>query len=446
MKPVNFGWKIIMRVLLLFAVLCVAALLVVKGWWGWLIVAVPVIIYQVYDFYRFQQKTHRELHQFVEAVHYRDFSRYFDVQHAPDEVKPLRQGFNEINSTIKTISKEKEAQQQYLQKILELVGTGILSYKEADGEVVWMNEALKRMLQVPYLKTIHSLGRRDVVLYEEIVALKPGNNRVAVLQQGNQTFKVLLSATAFQTDGELFKLIAVQNVNEALDETEAKAWQKLLSVLTHEIMNSVAPISSLADTLKNRLQQSALRHNDATGTVEDIELGIDTIRKRSDGLLRFAETYRNLNKVTTLSLKQVLVRDLFENLNQLMQPTLEQKQIELDIILKDPDITIEADMNLMEQVLINLVLNAIEAVKEVVQPRIVLSAYHEQQRVIIKVADNGTGIAAEVLDKIFVPFFSTRKNGSGIGLSLCKQIVMLHKGTLQVYSKEGEGTAFMIRV
>jgi signal transduction histidine kinase len=240
-------------------------------------------------------------------------------------------------------------------------------------------------------------------------------------------------------------LIAVQNVNEVLDATESKAWQRLLSVMTHEIMNSVAPISSLAETLKHRLQQSVDKIEDAA-TVEDLEIGIDTIKRRSEGLLKFAETYRNLNKITTLNLQKVYIRELFANLHQLMQPTFEQKGIELEIIMRDPDLTLQADPSLLEQVLINLVVNAIEAVKERPSAKIVLSAEQTlSKKIVIKVADNGAGMPEEVLDKIFIPFFSTKKQGSGIGLSLCKQIVMLHKGTIQVQSIEGQGTAFSMQ-
>ena len=443
----RYEWRIIIRVLFLFITLWATSFLLVKEWYVYLLIALPVIIYQVIEFYRFQRKAHDELNQFVESVHYRDFSRYFDVKHAPVEVQSLREGFNEINTTFKVISKEKETQYQYLQKILELVDTGILSYEEVTGDVVWINESLKKMLQLPYLKTIHSLAKRDEDLYKQISSLKPGEGRIATAHSGiPSSFKVLLSATAFQTDGKIFKLIAFQNVNEALDETESKAWQKLLSVLTHEIMNSVAPISSLADTLKHRLQQSVPVLSNESGSVDDLELGIETIKRRSEGLLKFAETYRNLNKINTLNLKKIYVRDLFENLLQLMQPTLEQKHIELETILKDTDLALDADINLVEQVLINLVVNAIEAVKEKPNPRIVLSAYLANNRkTIIKVADNGTGMPAEILEKIFIPFFSTKKSGSGIGLSLCKQIMMLHKGTVQVQSVEGEGTAVLLQ-
>ncbi|HZI00920.1 MAG TPA: HAMP domain-containing sensor histidine kinase, partial [Flavisolibacter sp.] len=407
---------------------------------------IPILIYQVIEFIRFQGKTHEELNQFVEAVHYRDFSRYFDVKQAPLELQPLREGFNEINSTFKVISKEKETQYQYLQKILELVDTGILSFEEESGEVVWMNESLKRMLHLPYLKTIQSLAKRDEELYKEILILQPGQNKISTVHLERQAFKIILSATAFQTDGKKFKLIAFQNVNEALDETEANAWRKLLSVLTHEIMNSVAPISSLAETLKHRLVLTSKEVNIDSLSFEDLELGIETIKRRSEGLLKFAETYRNLNKINSLSLEKLPISELFANLHQLMQPTFEQKGIELEIILRDPATPILADPSLLEQVLINLIVNAIEAVKDHPTPRIVLSAEQTlSKKIIIKVADNGHGMAEEVLDKIFIPFFSTKKHGSGIGLSLCKQIMMLHKGTIQVHSKVGQGTAFMLQ-
>ena len=343
------------------------------------------------------------------------------------------------------ISKEKETQYQYLQKILELVDTGILSYNIDDGTVVWMNESLKNLLQLPYLKTIHSLERRNPEMYQAVKLLPLGENRVVTAHLEKSTIKILLSATAFQTEGQQYKLIAFQNVNEALDETESKAWQKLLSVMTHEIMNSVAPISSLADTLKNRLQESMNGMNDTT-TVEDLEEGIETIKRRSEGLLKFAEVYRNLNKITTLNLQRVHVHDLFGNLHQLMQPTFEQKGIELEIILKDPNVSLMADVNLLEQVLINLIVNAIEAVKEIPDPKIILSAEQTlTKKAILKVADNGQGMPEEVLDKIFIPFFSTKKNGSGIGLSLCKQIMMLHHGTIQVQSVVSKGTVFTLQ-
>ncbi len=428
--------------MLLFITLCSGAYFLVSHLYTYLAIPGVIIIYQLVEFYRFNRKAQDEVEQFAESIHYRDFSRHFDVKKAPSDLKPIRKGFNDINTTFKIISKEKETQYQYLQKILELVDTGILSYETNLKEIMWMNESLKKMLGIPYLKNLYSLQKRNQNLFDTLISLRPGQSKLVTVVKDGNPFKVLLSATAFQTDEKLYKLIAFQNVNEALDETEGKAWQKLLSVMTHEIMNSVAPISSLADTLKNRLHQFAGKQNNENTALEDLEVGIDTIRRRSEGLLKFAEIYRNLNKITTPVLKRVYVRDLFENLQQLMQPTLEQKNISLDIILKDTDLLLEADSSLIDQVMINLVVNAIEAVKENEDPRIMISAYSEgNKKVVIKVADNGIGIPTELMDKIFVPFFSTKKNGSGIGLSLCKQIMLLHRGNLHIQSAEKQGSA-----
>jgi len=443
-KRVEF--KIFIRILLLFVSLTIGSYLLVSKNYNYLLLLGFVILYQLIEFYRYHFKGQKELEQFVESIRYRDFSRHFSVRKAPLELRSLREGFNQITSTFKEISKEKETSFQYLQKILEMVDTGIMSYKVENGEIIWMNESLKKMLNLPYLKTVRSLIKRDKDLYEEVISLRPAESKIAIVHLENRSFKILLSATAFQTDENKFMLIAFQNINEALDETESKAWQKLLSVMTHEIMNSVAPISSLADTLKNRLEKSIPHLDNKEGSVHDLEIGIDTIKRRSEGLLKFAETYRNLNKIVKPNLKKVYVRDLFENLYQLMEPTLEQKNIEMDIVLKDPGLTVEVDPSLIEQVLINLVVNAKEALKDRDEGMIILSAaLNNNNKVVIKVADNGAGIPKDILENIFIPFFSTKKTGSGIGLSLCKQIMMLHKGNINVHSVVGEGTAFSLQ-
>lgn len=442
----RYEWRLLLRVLILFITLAATSIIAVQGLYLYMIIACPLLVYELVDMIRFQKKAQDEVSQFVESIHYRDFSRHFDVRRAPTELKPLRKGFNEINTTFKLISRERETQYHYLQKILELVDTGILSYENETGETGWLNEAFKNLIGIPYLKTIHSLEKREEALYKEIIKLKPGESKVITITRNQQLIKILIAASVLRSDDKMYKLVAFQNVSEALDETESKAWQKLLNVMTHEIMNSVAPISSLADTLKNRLQSPEIANSPVSSQLEDLELGIDTIKRRSEGLLKFTESYRNLNKITKLDLKKILVRDLFENLSSLMHPTMEKKHIELEIVLRDPALAIEADINLIEQVLINLMVNAIEAVKDTDVPRICLSAeIQANNRTVVKVADNGMGMPTELLEKIFIPFFSTRKTGSGIGLSLCKQIMLLHKGNIQVQSAEGKGSAFLLQ-
>ena len=449
----GFEIGIFVRVSLLFGSLTGAAYCVLQAPVTYFVLVGIGVVVQVSELIRYVSKTNTELAQFVLAVRYRDFSQHFNERDAPASVKQLRRAFNEINTTFKKLSNEKEAQYQYLQTILELVDTGILSYN-AHGEVEWMNESLKKMLNLPYLRNIHTLVRRDPGLHRVVTQLKVGESTLTQLRVGKTPTQVLLSATAFRVEGRLSTLVAFQNVNVAVAETETEAWQKLLRVMTHEIMNSVAPITSLADTLKKRLQFAAtpLPHGEGiTGTadaelLEDVAMGVDVIRNRSEGLLKFAETYRNLSKIATPTLSTVSVRDLFEGIRQLMQYGLQQKGIALEVFIKEPNLTLEADPRLIEQVLINLILNAAEAVKERLQPRIQLSAFPgNNDRTAIEVIDNGTGIPPEVVANIFVPFFTTKKNGSGIGLSLSKQIMQLHKGSIRVHSTEGQGSVFHLQ-
>jgi len=353
----------------------------------------------------------------------------------------MHKGFNEVIDTINAVNREKEMQYHYLQRLVEMVDTGILSYRIDTGEVLWMNRALKDLLEIPTLKNINALQMRNSDLFESLQSLGNESNAIISLKKEFSQNKVLVAACTFIMKDVQLRLFVFQNVNEALDEAESQAWQRLLSVMTHEIMNSVAPIASLARTLKKLLENT----EDPASIVEDVEVGIEAIMRRSDGLLTFAETYRNLGKITGLSVSNIQVSGMFEHISQLMLPSLALKNIELDIILKDPFMRIDADPSLIEQIMINLILNAIEAVKESQSPCITLSAvFSSNKRPVIKVIDNGIGISEDMIDKIFIPFFSTRKNGSGIGLSLCKQIMLLHKGNIQVQSVEGEGSCFSL--
>jgi two-component system, NtrC family, nitrogen regulation sensor histidine kinase NtrY len=444
------------RVILLLASITAAAFCIVEHRYTLLIFIGLILVFQILNFIQFINKTNTELSQFIEAVQYRDFSLQFTEKNAPVSVRQLRRAFNQINATFKQLSSEREEQYQYLQKILELVDTGILSY-DKEGEVGWINEAFKRMMNVPYLRNISSLEKRDESVYQAIMSLKNGDSQLVKINHK----QVLLAKTTFLNEDIETNLIAFQNVNEAIEDTEAQAYQKLLRVMTHEIMNSVAPIASLAETMEGAIarrkgiegrkggreiggkSRGGDKEND--DDFDDISLGISTIRKRSENLLKFADTYRQLAKVSMTSFSEFYVRDLFEGVEILLENQIEQKNIEFDVVIKDFELKIEGDMVLIEQVLINLIINAIDAVKTQQKPVITLSVFlNSQEQIIIEVRDNGVGMSDELLDKIFVPFFTSKVNGSGIGLSLSKQIMALHKGAITVNSVEGKGTAFRL--
>ncbi len=436
----RFRRLIFFRALLLLVALTGFAYLLFKEQYLYALLLAPFCMWVLALNFRSQLRAYQELEEFAEAARYRDFTRYFPLSRAKAELLPLRSAFNEINGVFKKISGERETQYQYLHQILEIVDTAILSYNTDTHEVVWMNEAFKKLFGIPYLHRFDALQRRNEDLYQKTMQLVPGEQTLLSVQASRGTIKLLLTASQFQTPEGKFQLVVYQNINEALDETEAKAWQKLLSVLTHEIMNSIAPISSLADTLKSRLD-SLPNHEE----LEDIRLGTETIKRRSEGLLKFAGTYRSLNKIERPNMSKIYASELFENLYQLMEPSLIQKNIELDIILKDTQLQLELDVSLIEQVLINLVLNAMEAVKEVPNPYISLSASVNEGKPQIKVSDNGKGIPADLLESIFIPFFTTRKSGSGVGLTLGKQIMLLHGGNILVHSEEGKGSVFTLQ-
>ena len=436
------------RVILLLASITAAAFCIVSNRYTLLIFVGLIIVFQILNFIQFINKTNTELSQFIEAVQYRDFSLQFTEKNAPVSVRQLRRAFNQINATFKQLSSEREEQYQYLQKILELVDTGILSYDQ-EGNVGWINEAFKRMMNVPYLRNISSLEKRDMSVYQAIMSLENGNSQLVKINHK----KVLLAKTTFLNENIETNLIAFQNVNEAIEDTEAQAYQKLLRVMTHEIMNSVAPIASLAETMEGAIARKKGKmetggkefEGKSDDEFDDISLGISTIRKRSENLLKFADTYRQLAKVSMTSFSKFYIRDLFEGVEILLENQIEQKNIEFDVIIKDFELMIEGDMVLIEQVLINLIINAIDAVRNHSNPKITLSVFqNNQQQVIIEVLDNGVGMSEELMDKIFVPFFTSKPNGSGIGLSLSKQIMALHKGTITVNSVEKQGTAFRL--
>jgi len=385
----------------------------------------------------------RDIDDFVEAVRYRDFSKRY-----PETGKrrnSFYKYFNTLNDTYLSISREKEAQYQYLIRILELVNTGILAYNTETLDTLWMNDAFKNMFQIPYVKNISWLKKRHTKLYNELNEIHLGENRLTTINAGYRTIKTLSNASGFQINGQNYLLIAFHNISATLEEVESGAWKGLLNVMTHEIMNSIAPVASLADTLKKRMElMKEDMEPEKFPDFDEMVSAMETIGRRSDGLLRFADTYRNLSKTIVPEIQPVNLYELLNSVYRLMQPSLEQKGIRLEVKTDNSPVIACIDRNLIEQVVINFITNATYAVRNKKEPHIILFAGATEERSYLTVADNGCGILPEIQEKMFIPFFSTKKNGTGIGLSLSREIVKLHNGNLQVQTKESEGSAFTI--
>ncbi|SHG53213.1 sensor histidine kinase [Winogradskyella jejuensis] len=403
------------------------------------------LIYLLVNTYTFTKRRFTAMDDFFEAVKYRDFSRWFPEDRGPKDIRFLYSGFNEINRTIKEINSQNQAQYVYLQKILEMVDIGIIAYNLETGDVLWSNDSFGDILDVPSFKNIRFVENRKPDLFNTIFETYHREpNSISIALQ-NESIKILISDTVFQVDDDAFKLIVIQNIDNTLNKNESESWKKLLSVMTHEIMNSIAPISSLADTLQQNLQLALEQPEESQLELEDVNSGIKTIKNRSEGLLKFAKTYRSLSKVTQLNLQRVRVSELFNNIQLLMEPSIKAKDIDIDFKISGPKLELDIDTHLIEQVLINLLLNAVDAVKGKENAKIKVEASQNSNRdIVIKVFDNGSGIPQDILENIFVPFFTSKTTGSGIGLSLCKQIMLLHKGRIMVKSIEDEGTVFSL--
>lgn len=411
-----------------------------QEWW-YVVVLGLVSICLIAGFVNYQKRLHKKVEEFAEAVGYRDFTRNYPIANArsPTELQ-IYNAFNQINQVYQRISTEKEIQYQYMRKVVNMLDAAILFYLADTGKVEWINDAFKEMFQTPHLGNIKGLEKRNKDLYDKTSQLKIGSQQMETAFSSKGTIQLLIQMSEFQTQDGLYRIVVYQNISDAVDEAENKAWHKLLRVLTHEIMNSIAPISSLAETLQGRLQQV-----DKLGDLDEVKLGIDIIKSRSEGLLKFAKSYRMINKVDTPNFSEVGIAQLFENIYQLLEPTLQQKGIEVDIILKNTRLLLNIDSYLIEQVLINLMLNAIEAVKGVPNPYLSLAAIEKDGVTFVKVADNGVGMDEELVDQIFTPFFTTKKTGNGVGLTLSKQIMLVHKGNISVETVQGKGTTFTLQ-
>jgi len=335
---------------------------------------------------------------------------------------------------------------QFFKNIVQHVGIGILTFNK-EGVIQIMNTTAKRLLRVDKVEKLDDLREVDNTLVDSFLKLKTGGRELLRLKMGDETLYLSLYAIELTLRGEVMKLISMSNIQSELEEKEMEAWQNLVRVLTHEIMNSVTPISSLAGMVEEELD-GKLKNSDLVlkrEEAEDMYLSVQTIGKRSAGLIRFVKEFRNLTHVPKPNLTEVVVKDLLEEIATLHKKELNDSSIAVSIQLQSNDLTLQADKTMIEQVLINLIKNAIQAFDNQPEKRIVLSAHTNEGHIIISVRDNGNGIDADAMERIFVPFFTTKKTGSGIGLSLSRQIMRQHGGQITVKSKLGEGTEFLLR-
>lgn len=374
------------------------------------------------NLYRMQIKQTKMLQRIVECVQSQSLSEKI---HAPFETQAITQIANQLNTLLQS-QKEKMQKEEsrflYYNQLLQEVDTALI-VTDNKGIIEWYNHSAENLFgQQMYLpECIHQgiVAGHDVIHYEK----------------DSRQMDLALSQNRMLVQGRECRIISLKNLHGTLNRTEMEAWQKLIRVLTHEIMNSITPIISLSDTLCERSSEGPLSES----AQQTLQQGLGIIHRRCKGLMEFVQNYRKLTRIAPPVKVPIGVNAFLKDLQRLVGGT--------DIRFTDDTpagCVWHADRTQMEQVFLNLLKNAREACRNCPEPEIIVHANKQKERIIFTIKDNGEGILPEVRERIFVPFFTTKPNGSGIGLSLCRQIITLHDGSILVHSEPGSGSEFVL--
>ena len=397
-------------------------------------VSVCLLLYTAYRIYRYILRSTRAMAQFIWSVRYSEFLSS-PVQ-SEESLRSLpAELLNEMNQALdfyKQNLQKKESKLQYFQALANHIDMSVLVYTPS-GRIEWMNEAAKRLLDNHNLKSIDELKYFHSELPARLYSLKAGDIAVLQAKKEEETIQLALSGMEFVIQGRPLTVASMKNIDSVLDSQETEAWQKLIRVLTHEIMNSITPVTSLSELLEHQIEDFDGNEEERAEMLRMLQ----TIRRRGDGLIRFVNSYREVSHLPQPLLKIYTSQELLTGVVRLMY----REPNDLHLILPPKAQRLMADKDLIEQVLINLIKNARE--NDATDIRI-SAGLSSGERPYIRIEDNGTGIEQEVLDRIFIPFFTTKPTGSGIGLTISRQIMHLHRGTITVSSEPGKGSIFTL--
>jgi nitrogen fixation/metabolism regulation signal transduction histidine kinase len=443
----HYRLNIIVRVILLAISIYVFYYTLRSNYFIAPVIVAVLVIFEITSLIRYLDRTNRELTSFLESIRFSEFTRSFQIESMGGTYNELNKAFNEVMSDFQKVRAEKEESFHYLQTIVQNIDVSVIAYS-GDGNIELINKTAKKLFQLASIKNIKSLETLSPELVHTLLSIKPGENKLVKVQYDDDILQLAIYASTIKIKDKVIYLVTIKDIQNVLEEQETEAWQKLIRVLTHEIMNSITPIASLSSTLDLMLK-GMVSNSDGEDLVVDkesvseIQEALQTITKRSTGLLHFVNTYRNLTRIPKPNFKQCSVNELFSSIEKLMDEEIRKCGFEFVVRVDPEDLEFTADDQLIEQVLINLLKNSMHALTGRSNGRIQLLGFlNKRGRVTLQVIDNGPGILKDVLDKIFIPFFTTKPSGSGIGLSLSKQILRLHNGTITAHSELEVETVF----
>ncbi len=395
----------------------------------------------------FLNTTNRKIRFFFDSVRNDDSNLAFPVDMKQRTFRELYESMNRVNNQIQKLKIENRQQEQYFQTLLEHLATGIITYNDK-GFILHANSSAKRLLTADILTHLQQIERIDKKLFQAIISIKPSERRLVALNTKQGEIQLSLKATLFGKNNHELVILSIQDIKNELDEKELESWMKLIRVLMHEIMNSITPITSLSESLSNIFSINGLPVLPGQVTSKSISTtlqGLNVIKDQGRGLMSFVESYRKLTRVPEPDMKFFKVTDLFSRVQILYHSLENSEKIDISVSLTDPDVEIFADQNLISQVMLNLLKNALEANQNNPDGKIMIgNGVDNNERPELCVTDNGPGISEANLDEIFVPFFTTKPKGSGIGLSISRQIMKVHGGNLKVRSVPDKETVFCL--
>ena len=444
----RFSVLLAIRLFLIFcAIVASGLLLITPGSYAGTLLSLLVTIGLVTEVYYFVSRTNQELTRFLDAARYADFGQRFQFPDLGADFENLGDTFTQILDRFREDRKEQEVELRQLRALLEHVPVPLISIRSDETVMCW-NNASRRLFGSQSVEKTADLERFGENFFKQLIQIKPGERQLVSFEADDMSLSLTVSASELTMGSTVERLISLMNIQTELDGMQLSAWQDLVRVLTHEIMNSITPVASLARTAEDLVEDASSRVEDQPDVVselKDAKDAVSTVARRSDGLMNFVSSYRQLTKPLSLQTGRFMVRDLFEDLQRIIAQDWPVERITFSVDVQPDTLALVADRQLVEQVLINLLQNALHTLEQTPNGLVELKAQlNPRGHVMISVTDNGPGIKDEIVERIFVPFFTTRREGSGVGLALSRQIMIAHGGTLSYQHASDGGADFRL--
>ena len=444
----RFSVLLTIRLVLLFiTVLSLAILVISPGFLAASLLIFLIALFQIFEIVRFVKLTNDDLTRFLDAMRYGDFGQKFDHAGMGAGFIELGEAITDILERFRQYRGQQEEELKHLKALIEHVPVPLMSLK-GDGTILIHNNAARRLFGSAHVARISDLTQFGEEFRKKLVTLEPGERHLVTFKVDDMEQTLTVGATQIVTAGKVEKIISLQDIQSELDVAQLKAWQDLVRVLTHEIMNSITPVSSLAKTSTDLVDDAIKKAEGQTDLVEeltDVRDAVDTVARRSDSLMHFVQSYRRLTRLPPPEKEQLNIKKIFDDVLRVATVEWEEKEIEVSLDVATDGLEIFADREMLEQLLINLLKNAEQALDTVGSPWVRMSAkLNRRGRIVIEVSDNGPGVSDELAAKIFVPFYTTKRDGSGVGLALTRQVMIAHGGTVSLAKTEGGGATFIL--